>query len=84
MQTDGNLASSPARRCFVITPHDIDEQPVIMKAIRADGDGVITFRAVDETTDTAHPVIAGERIDVRITHVRATGTTGQTTIIGYA
>ncbi|MDZ7893622.1 MAG: hypothetical protein U5M50_00925 [Sphingobium sp.] len=69
---------------FVITPDDDDPLPFVTKSIRAGGDGVITLRAVDSEVDVAHPVFDGERIDVRTSHVRATGTSGQTTIIGYA
>lgn len=80
----GDAVSSPARRCFVITPNDVEPLPFVTKSIRADGDGVITLRAIDSEVDVAHPVISGERIDVRISHVRAAGTSGQTIIIGYA
>lgn len=76
--------SAPARRCFVITAHDSNALPHVTKAIRADGNGVITFRPVGQAQDVAHPVLAGERIDVRASHVRLTGTTGQTVLIGYA
>ncbi len=74
--------SSPARRCFAITPHDSQAIDPLPKAIRATGAGVITFRAVDSTVDIAHPVLDGERVDVRVSHVRATGTT--VSVIAYA
>lgn len=80
----GDSPSSPAQRCFAITPHDSNALPAVTKAIRADGAGAIRFRPVGQDQDVTHPVLAGERIDVRATHVRTTGTTGQTTIIGYA
>lgn len=76
--------SAPARRCFVITPHDSNALTHVTKAIRADGNGVVTFRPVGQSQDVTHPVLAGERIDVRASHVRATGTSGQTVLIGYA
>ncbi|MGC6401649.1 spike base protein, RCAP_Rcc01079 family [Sphingomonas sp. FW199] len=76
--------TAPARRAFVIVPSDSDPLPLVTKAIRADGNGVITLRPVGSTVEVAHPVLGGERIDVRTSHVRATGTTGQTIIIGYA
>lgn len=76
--------SSPARRCFVVTPHDSNALPFVTKALRADGNGVITFRPIGQETDISHPVLAGERIDVCATHVRLTGTSGQTAIVGYA
>lgn len=76
--------SAPARRCFVVTPHDSQPLPYIAKALRADGAGSITFRPIGQDQDVSHPVLAGERIDVHASHVRATGTTGQTVIVGYA
>lgn len=76
--------SAPARHCFVITPHATNELPIIPKAIRAPSDGVITLRAVDSDEDVAHPVLAGEVIDVRARYVRAAGTSVTGTIIGYA
>jgi len=75
-------ASSPARQCFVIAPSDTDKLPLLTKAIRAGGEGTITFRAVDSDQDVAHPVFDGERIDVRVDYVRATGT--DVDVIGYA
>lgn len=72
----------PARRCFAITPHDTNQVDPLPKAIRAGGDGVITLRAVDSAADVAHPVRQGERLDVRVLYVRATGTT--VSVIGYA
>lgn len=78
----GESLTGPARQCFAITPSDtlaIEPQP---RAIRAGGDGVIMLRAVGSSSDIAHPVVEGERIDVRVSHVRATGTT-VTSIIGY-
>ncbi len=73
---------SPARRCFEITPHDGNALPFVTKALRAGGNGTITLRAIDGEADVAHPVKDGERIDVRATHVRQTGTT--VSVIGYA
>lgn len=82
MYTDS--VTSPARRCFTITPHDTNELAILPKAIRAPSDGVIALRAVGSDADVLHPVLAGERIDVRAQYVRATGTTVTGTIIGYA
>jgi hypothetical protein len=80
-QNRGDNSWAPARRCFAITPHDTNELPFITKGLRAGADGTITFRAVDSEADVAHPVLKGERIDVRVTHVRATGT--DVSVIGY-
>lgn len=75
-------ATGPARHCFAVQPSDTGSLPLVTKALRAGGTGVITFRAVGDETDVAHPVIEGERIDVRISHVRQTGTT--VSVLAYA
>ena len=75
---------SPARRCFAITPNDVVLLATLPKAIRAPSDGIITLRAVDSTQDVAHPVLEGERLDVRAQFIRATGTTVAGTIVGCA
>lgn len=74
--------SAPARRCFIVTPDDSSALPFVTKAIRAGGDGTITFRTADSEVDVTHPVHNGERIDVQASHVRATGT--NVPVIGYA
>lgn len=79
-----DTVATPARRCFVITPHDANELAVLPKAIRAPSDGVITLRAVDSEADVAHPVLAGEVVAVRAAYIRATGTTVTGTIVGYS
>lgn len=73
---------APARRCFAVTPHDTNSLPFVTKALRAGGNGTIMLRPMDGDADVSHPVKDGERIDVRVTHVRATGT--NVTVIGYA
>lgn len=80
--TLADSATAPARRCFTITPHDTNEVAIVTKAIRSGGDGTVTLRAVDSDADVAHPVRNGERIDVRVRFVRATGT--NVSLIGYA
>lgn len=76
--------SAPARQCFVITPHATNPVTPLPKAIRAPSDGVITLRAVGSSVDVAHPVLAGERVDVRAEYIRVSGTTVTGTIVGYA
>ncbi|WP_176592698.1 hypothetical protein [Sphingobium sp. EM0848] len=83
-EANNDTASSPARHCFIIQPNDNQPISPLPKALRADGDGVIMLRAVDSVADVAHPVKAGEIIPVRAAYVRATGTTGQISIMGYA
>jgi hypothetical protein len=76
--------SLPSRNPFVITPHDTNELAIVPKSIRAPSDGVIMLRGIDSSADVAHPVFAGELINVRAQYVRSTGTTVTGTIIGYA
>lgn len=82
--TPGNRIGDPARQCFVITPNDDNDLDPMPKAIRADGDGVIAILPHGSSVSVEHPVVDGERIDVICRRVLATGTTGQTNIIGYA
>lgn len=81
---ENDQSSGPASRCFVITPHATNPLPLLTKAIRAPSDGVIRLRPFGSEADVDHPVLAGERIDMRISHVRVAGTTVTGTIIGYA
>ena len=67
--------SAPARRMWVITPHDTNEVNPLPKAIRADDAGVIVLRAVGSDSDVTINVVAGEIISVRVQHIRSTGTT---------
>ncbi|WP_196221766.1 spike base protein, RCAP_Rcc01079 family [Sphingobium sp. CAP-1] len=76
--------TAPARRCFQITPHDINAVDPMPKALRAPSDGTIMLRAANSDSDVAHPVRAGEIVAVRVSHVRATGTTVTGAIMGYA
>jgi hypothetical protein len=73
-----------SRRPFVITPNDSSDLPYVTKAIRAPGDGVIMMVGVDGGPPVPHPVLEGERVDVRVVRVLAAGTTVVGTIIGYA
>ncbi|WP_150290571.1 spike base protein, RCAP_Rcc01079 family [Sphingobium estronivorans] len=83
-EAHNDTAFSPARHCFLIQPHDTQPLSPLPKALRVDGDGVVMLRAVDSDADVAHPVKAGEIVPVRAAYIRATGTTGQTSIMGYA
>lgn len=76
--------TAPARRCFVVVPHDVEAIDPMPKAIRAPSDGTIMLRAVNSDNDVAHPVRAGEIVAVRVLHVRASGTTVTGVIMGYA
>lgn len=74
--------TGPARHCFAVQPSDTAPLPLVTKALRAGGTGIITFRALGDEADVEHPVIEGERIDVRASHVRRTGT--NVPVLAYA
>ncbi len=75
---------APARNCFSITPSDIGELAVLPKAIYVGNDGDITVRAVDGGSDVKFTnVRSGTILDIRVTSVRATGTTA-TNLVGLA
>lgn len=76
-------AQGPARSCRVVTASDVTVYDPPLKGIRAEGAGVITIIDFNDES-TPHPVLDGERIDVFIKKVMATGTSGVSGIIGYA
>lgn len=65
-----NNTSSPAREMFTITA-SANPLAIVPKAIRADGDGTVTFRAVDSDTAITITMQAGEILPVRPSHVTA-------------
>ena len=77
----GDVPAAPANHVFLITP---GAPPLarVTKAIRAGADGSITLRAAGDAADVVHPVLAGEVIVARITHV--TAASPAQTIVGYA
>lgn len=79
-----NSVSAPSRNVFVITPHASNEVSPLPKAVRFDGAGAVTFRAVDSPADVVMNVVAGEVLDIRIQYLRATGTTVSAAIHGLA
>lgn len=76
--------NDPARDAFVIAPSDATPLAVLPRAIYVGGGGAITLRCVDSGADVVFRNLAGGQIlDVRASHVRATGTTA-TDLIGLA
>jgi hypothetical protein len=66
---------NPARKVFAITPDNADTAiNPLPKALRVDGAGTITFRAVDSAADVTWNVLAGDILPVRALYVRSTGT----------
>lgn len=67
---------APSRNPFTVTPHDTNPLPIIPKAIRAGQGGTLVLRGIDASQDvTLVNVANGEVIDIRASHIRATGTT---------
>lgn len=75
---------APARNCFSITPNDTAELPFLPKAIYVGTGGTLVVRAIDGSSDVTFTNVAnGTILDVRVTSVRATGTTASN-LIGLA
>lgn len=75
---------APARNCFSITPGDSGVLPVLPKGIYVGNGGDIVVRAVDGIADVRFAnVPSGAILDIRVTSVRATGTTA-TNLVGLA
>lgn len=69
-------AIAPSRAPFAITPSDTDPLPFVTKAIYVGTGGHVSLRGVSAAADvTYRNVPAGSYLEVRASHVRATGTT---------
>lgn len=75
---------APARNAFPIVPSDATALAVLPKAIYVGTGGTLILRAIDASGDvTLKNVGAGQILDVRASHVRATGTTAAD-LVGFA
>jgi len=75
---------APARNCFSITPNDTVMLPVLPKAIYVGTGGNVVVRAIDGSSDvTFANVPSGSILDVRVTAIRATGTSASN-LVGLA
>ena len=75
---------APAERCFAVTPSDSQPLPIATKALFVGTGGHVTLRSVRGTADVTFKNLPdGAVIDVRVTAVRATGTTA-TDIVALA
>ena len=70
----GDGLGAPARRAYAVRPHDTDELPTLPKALWVGTAGTVALRAVDGTADVSLTVPAGQILPIRVSHVRATGT----------
>ena len=75
-QTGGDALLAPARAPFAIAPSDTAALAVLPKAIFVGTGGTLVLRGVDAAADvTLKNVASGQIVDIRASHVRATGTT---------
>ncbi len=76
--------TAPAGVCFAIAPHDIDGLSEVTRAIYVGTGGNIVVRPADSLADvTFTNAPAGTILDIRVSHVRATGTSA-TDLVGLA
>ncbi|MFV0644518.1 MAG: hypothetical protein ACK5NN_08470 [Sphingomonadaceae bacterium] len=74
----------PASRCFTLTPDDAAVLPLVTKAVYAGSGGDIVLRSLEGDADVVfRNVPAGAILDVRVTAIRATGTTASD-LVGLA
>ena len=67
--------SDPARKAFAIVPDDAVELPSLTKAVYVGTGGDVTLRAAESGSDvTFRNVPDGAVLDVRVSAIRATGT----------
>ncbi|WP_375391716.1 hypothetical protein [uncultured Sphingomonas sp.] len=75
-QSAGDALLAPARAPFPIVPSDATALPALPKALYVGTGGTLVLRGVDAAADvTLKNVAAGQVVDIRASHVRATGTT---------
>ena len=67
---------APASNCFAIIPDDATDLVEVTKALYVGTGGDVVLRAVDAAGDTTFRNLQdGSTLDVRVSAVRATGTT---------
>ena len=75
---------APARAPYAVSPSDADPLPVVPKALYVGTGGDVVLRGAGAAADvTFRNIASGALIDVRASHVRATGTTA-TDIVALA
>lgn len=74
--------NDPARGGFAISPSDTTALAVLPRALFVGTGGTLVVRPIDGATDlTFRNLVAGQVLALRVSHVRATGTTA-TDLIG--
>ena len=83
-QTMSDSPMAPSRAPFAIVPSDSATLPRLPKALYIGTGGDVTLRGVDAGADVVmRNVASGQVLDIRASHVRATGTTAAD-LIGLA
>lgn len=83
-QTMSDSPTAPSRAPFAISPSDSAALPRLPKAIFVGTGGDVTLRGVNSSADVVlRNVASGQVLDIRASHVRATGTTAAD-LIGLA
>ena len=71
-----DAATTPSQGPFAVVPHDTNALAVLPKALYIGTGGNVTLRAPGSSQDVVFKNLAnGQILDVRASHVRATGTT---------
>jgi hypothetical protein len=74
--------SGPGRGHVAITPNDVTEFKPPLRAVVVGSDGTVVL--TDEYgVDVSYPVLKGQRIDLTVSKVKSTGTTGGIVLIGH-
>jgi hypothetical protein len=72
----GDSPSAPARAPYAVVPHDTNALPLTPKGIYVGTGGNVVLRGIDGQADVTYKNLGdGSYIAVRVSHVRATGTT---------
>ncbi len=72
----GDSVADPSRAPFAVVPHDTSPLAVVPKALFVGTGGTLVLRGLDSAADVTFKNLAnGQILDVRASHVRATGTT---------
>ena len=75
-QFSADHPTGPSRAPFAVTPHDVEPLPALPKALYVGTAGDVALRGIDADADVVfRNCAAGQILDVRASHVRATGTT---------
>lgn len=73
---NSDTLGAPARHTFAIVPNDADPLPRLPKGIYVGTGGNVTLRAIDSAADVTYRNLPdASYIAVRVSHVRAAGTT---------